>query len=280
MFFAAANTSRAWFAAGTIFCDADQDGVISSNDVPFPGILVLVTNVSGTFSNAAWSGADGFFIVQLPETNDSYVETLVPETLPPDSGILFPVPPLYSFSLDTNNQIFFGDWLINNPACQSGGCWMTGGGTFGTGKKPDHSFGGNVFPGCSSTAGQGGNWNDIAHKLKLHFQGTVITTVRCGNVVGIPPGSDSPESPFNFIEFEGTGTLKGIAGNQTNYGPVAFFARAEDRAEPGKGIDRYYLRVFTPDGTTQLLVSGDPLNPTNVVTVPISTGNFQIHPCQ
>lgn len=270
---------NAWWSSGYILCDANQNGVIDNADTPVPSVLVVATNLSGTYSNANWSMPDGFFMVQLAETDDTYVEYINTNTLPPDSTFLFPIPPTYSFSINSSNTDFAGSFLINNPACQNnGGCWLTGGGTVGgSGKKPDHNFGGNVYPGCSSTAGDGGQWTDISRVSKLQFQGTVVQTVDCGNVVGYQPGSTSPVTPFNMIEFTGYGTLKGIAGNKADYGTVYFTARAEDHAEPGKQIDRYYLRVYTPDGTTRMLVSGDTSNPTNIVTVPISTGNLQLH---
>ena len=62
---------------------------------------------------------------------------------------------------------------------------------------PKDSFGGNVNPSCSPEPGDGGQWNHVAHSLKLHFLGKTIRVVRCGNVVGIEPGSESPTTPFN-----------------------------------------------------------------------------------
>ena len=66
-------------------------------------------------------------------------------------------------------------------------------------------------PGCKPTAAGGGNWNDIDFGQNLHFKGLTIQVVDCGNVPG-HNGSNSPKSPFSFIEFQGVGTLKGIAG--------------------------------------------------------------------
>jgi hypothetical protein len=277
LFLSLANTSQATWSSGYVLCDANQNGVLDEADTPVQSVLVVVTNLSGTYSNYSWTTAEGFFIVQLAiDVDDTYVETVVPATLPPDSGFLFPLPPVYQFTINSNQEFFAGSFLINNPGCQSGGCWLTGGGTIGNGKKPDHTFGGNVYPGCSPTAGDGGQWTHIAHKAKLQFQGTVVQTVRCGNVAGILPGSSSPITPFNMIEFTGYGSLKGIGGNKAKYDLVYFTARAEDRNEPGSD-DRYYLRVFTPEGTTRLLVSGDQSNPTNIVTSEISGGNLQLH---
>src|SRR6185436_11551541 len=89
--------------------------------------------------------------------------------------------------------------------------------------------------------------------------------------------SKSSVSSFSFIEFQGTGTLKGIGKNKVNYGNVQFFARAEDVDEPGHKTDRLYLRVFNSAGTTLLLISADSPNPLNVAPVTISTGNLQMH---
>ncbi len=194
------------------------------------------------------------------------------------------------------------NWTIDGPAC--GSCWLTGGGAYidpllrlpmatkGNGKgKPEHSFGGNVYPGCSPTAGDGGNWNHVARDhINLHFHGTDIEVVQCGNVTPPPPnGSDSPQTPFNFIEFRGIGTLKGIQGNKADYGTVLFFARCEDHNEPGsKGakdgalIDRYYLRVYNVINNVEvdrLVISVDDTSngePEDLV-VPITDGNLQLH---
>lgn len=172
-----------------------------------------------------------------------------------------------------------------------GRCWLTGGGAkfpSDDGHGPNHSWGGNVNPGCSPTAGEGGQWNHVDHDQEFHAQGRAIQVVRCGNVVGIPPGSTSPVTPFNFIEFQGTGTFKGVAGNKIeDVGEVFFFARAEDRNEPGSngqndgaGKDRYFLHVFSdptnPAGTTLLLVDEDG-DPTTVDPITITDGNMQLH---
>jgi hypothetical protein len=125
--------------------------------------------------------------------------------------------------------------IIECPPTPEGHCWLTAGGAKFRDAKggPVHSWGGNVYPGCNPESGDGGNWNHVAHKQDLHFQGRSIEVIRCGNVAGIPPGSESPRAPFNFIEFRGTGRLTGLAGNQADHPLVHFFARCEDRHEPG-----------------------------------------------
>ena len=284
---ASVASSNAWLTAGHVYCDANQNEQIDTNDRPIPGVLVVVTNLSGTFSNGVYTTPpEGSFVMDLPDVSDTYVEHLHPLTLPADAAFAIPPTGVYTFTLTDAQNTFLGDFLVDSSTCTNsqppptttGGCWLTGGGTVGAGRGvPDHSFGGVVYPGCKASSAGGGNWNNVAHNLRLHFKGLQIVRVDCGNVPGIPAGSTSPKTPFNFIEFQGVGTLKGVAGNQADYGVVYFFARAEDRAEPGKGIDRYYLRVYDGNGTTLMLISADMANPLNVAPVPIATGNLQMH---
>jgi len=195
------------------------------------------------------------------------------------------------------------DWVLGGPFCGTG-CWLTGGGakidqligipvaTHGGSKnRPLHSFGGNVYPGCSPTAGDGGNWNHVNRQDKIHFQGREIQVVTCGNVGVdiIPDGSESPVTPFNFIEFKGTGRVSAIAGNHLrDRGPVTFYARCEDHNEPGSRgakdgalIDKYYLQVKDLDGNIVFQVgAGDPATdttPSTIETVTITDGNLQLH---
>src|SRR4051812_31044654 len=267
------------FKTGHVYCDANTNGIIDTGDLPVQSVLVAVTNLSGTFSNATWTSAEGAFLIQLPPTPDVYVDFVVAATA--GGGTTAILPPFNTFSV-TNGVTITNNFLIENPACvnlpptNNGHCWLTGGGTIKSGKgKPLHSFGGVVNPGCSPTAAGGGNWNDIDFGQNLHFKGLTIEVVDCGNVPG-HNGSSSPKSPFSYIEFQGVGTLKGVAGNKADYGTVQFFAHAEDLGEPGKMVDRLYLRVFDGAGNTLLLISADPANPLDIAPVTISTGNLQI----
>jgi len=287
---ASAVTCNAWLKVGNVFCDANTNGIIDIGDTPVQSVLVVVTNTSGTFSNANWTTAEGLFIVELPDLADSYVDYVHPLTVPFGTTAILPV--FNTFSVTSNAMVFTNSFLLENPACasvqpppppntNSAGCWLTGGGTIKSGKgKPVFSFGGVVNPGCSPTAAGGGNWNVIAHQAKLHFKGLIIEVVDCGNVPGVRPGSKSPKTPFNFIEFQGTGVLSGIGGNKVDYGAVSFFAHAEDLGEPGHRTDRLYLRVYDGTGNTLLLISGETANPLDVSPVAISTGNLQIHRCK
>jgi len=283
--------SHAWVKVGNVYCDSNTNGLIDAGDMPVQSVLVIVTNQSGTFSNASWTTAAGLFVMNLPDAPDQFIDYIHPDTLP--LGTTHVLPPFSLFSTTTNQTTVTNNFLIQNPACicnntnppppTNSGCWLTGGGTISIGSgrgQPTYSYGGVVNPGCSPTAAGGGNWNLVAHTAKLHFKGLEIQVLNCGNVPGYPPGSSSPRSPNNFIEFQGVGTLKGISGNKANHGIVYFFGHAEDLGEPGKGVDRLYLRVYDSAGNTLLLISGDAAHPLNVSPVTVSTGNLQIHPCK
>jgi len=282
---AGTSVSNAWFVQGKAFCDSDQNGILDAQDTGLQSVLVVVTNTSGTFSNASYTAVDGFFIVGVNDFPDSYGAYIYASTIASDSIFVLPTGGVWLFNTTSNNNEITFNFLISSSTCppprppMTSACWLTGGGIIRSSAngQPDHSFGGVCYPGCNPTAGNGGNWNHVAHKEKLHFMGKVIDMVNCGNVPGIPPGSSSPRTPFNFIEFAGKGKLVGISGNTANYGEVFFFVHAEDRGEPGKGVDRYYLRVYDATGVTLLLVSDDEANPTVVAPVIIAGGNLQLH---
>jgi hypothetical protein len=194
-----------------------------------------------------------------------------------------------------------GSLMIEPPPEEPpGACWMTGGGVKfeqvtqvwsaevsprANGHGPKDSVGGVVFPSCSGSPSNGGNWNHVSHKLKLHVLGKDIHTVTCGNVDGIDPGSESPVCSSNYIQFQGTGEVRGIKGKKIDPIPVTFFGYVEDRNEPGneqsatsgEDIDRYFLRVVDGDGNLVLLVDSDGRDDGQVDPLTITGGNFQIH---
>jgi hypothetical protein len=271
---------------GFVFCDANTNQIIDANDVPIAGVQVVVRGIIGTFSNSTVTASDGSFSLQIPPfdplalvrdpLSQTYIETLNPATLPSGSTIISPLPitniistPSYFIdyladliNVGFNSGVGFttnGDWLINNPDCQNQNidCTLSGSGVIkgANGKKVEHTFHGRITH-------DDGQWMHVAHALNLQFKSTTIQTVQCDGT--------------NAMTFTGTGTLKGLGGNKVNYGTVSFTAGVEDLGQPGKNGDRYYLRVYTSGGTTLLLVSGDPANPTNIVTLPISGGNLKI----
>jgi hypothetical protein len=288
----APGPSRACTIFGIVFCDVNLNGEIDAEDQAMADVGVLVQMIGGTWSAVATTDELGYYQVDLPWGLDQFRMTLVPETLPGDAVIVSPASGEHLFNTAVSATL---DWLISSAVCQPMGCWLTGGGvkfssitgTYLAEHGPQHSFGGNVYPGCDPDPGQGGQWNHVAHALKLHFQGFAIEVVECGNMPDIPPGSESPVTPNNFIDYQGTGRLKGIKGNKVDFPEVHFFAHVEDRNEPGsKGakagalIDRYFLNVFLdpadPVGTSIfcLDVDGDP---GTVDPVTITGGNLQLH---
>ena len=281
--FSAASVD-AWHLVGRVKCP---------NQLVVEGVVINVTGSTalGAVDTSGATDSLGNYYIELPDAPGSYTAELDSSTLPDGSSVVgaTSVP----FALTDANRTLRIDWNLDNCVPPPGlACWFTGGGAkldplFGTTaahKGPDNSFGGNVFPGCNATSGQGGNWNHVARDRKLHFKGTAIQVFNCGNVEPPPPpGSTSPVTPYNYIEFQGTGTLKGIQGNKADYGEVTFFARCEDRNEPGSkdanagtGIDRYYLRVVDSTGATVLLINGN-ADPNVIAPVEITDGNFQLH---
>jgi hypothetical protein len=293
---AGATASYGWELRGYVHCDGNKNGQLDGQDVVLPGVVVNVVNLAGTYHNSGMTGQDGFYIVGLLDTPDSYIATIDSSSIPADGVVVVPAGGQLQFDATAIDFIVHSDWLVQSDTCQPGNCWLTGGGTkwdniantYVAEKGTKTTFGGNVHPGCSATAGAGGDWNNVDRAGKLHFHGTDIPTVVCGNVDDYPPGSSSPKTPFNYIEFKGTGWVKGIQGNKANYPLVYFFGRAEDRNEPGSNgakdgsnIDRYFLRVYTnpndPIGSTLILVDDDGVNDVTVDATTITTGNLQIH---
>lgn len=280
------GTALAWHFNGNVLCEQGNQllGGVTIN---------VVATSGGPYSASGTTDASGNFSISLLDRPACYTATIV---LPPGGSYVTPANGEYNFCTTDVVDVVNSNFIIDAPNCvgESGACWLTGGGAkFSNITGSDlgevakvHNWGGNVNPGCSPTAGDGGSWNHIDAQRKLHFHGTHIEVVRCGNVDGIPPGSTSPVTPFNFIEYTGWGTLKGIQGNKVDYGTVYFFARAEDRNEPGSngqrdgdGKDRYFLNVYTVQGapaTSVLLVDQDGI-PTTVDPLVISKGNMQIH---
>lgn len=283
---AGASAAFAWHLDGYVTCDP--------TGTPLSGVTILVESIDGgpAFSGTGTTDDAGFYTIPLPDSPREFRATVM---LGANEDAVSPATGMVEMFTTVSDYELHQDWVISSPRCEPQGCWLTGGGakiSQVTGESVAecgraHNFGGNVYPGCSSTAGDGGQWNHVAWNLKLHFQAFAIHVIRCGNVDGIPPGSDSPDTPYNFIEFEGSGRLLGIRGNKVDLEPVYFFARCEDRNEPGSQgqhdgafKDRYFLHVFSdptdPDGSTLLLVDLDG-DPATVDPVTITDGNLQIH---
>ena len=140
---------------------------------------------------------------------------------------------------------------------------MTGGGNIGSGKTPDYSYGGVVYPGCSATAAGGGNWNVVDHS-GLHFTGENIVVNDCSGAA-----TRSPKVTVRVIDFSGTGEIAGPAGTI----PVTFVGRAIDNHDGGAGSDQLYLQVVDPSSSTVVMqIGASAASPATV-----SVGNIQIH---
>src|SRR5436190_1855194 len=132
--------SRAWLTSGRVACDANQNGQIDTNDQAVLGVLVMVTNVSGTFSNGNFTATPwGDFVLDLPAVPDSYVLSINPLSLPAGSTVVLPASGTISFSLTaTATNFASGNFLIANPACvqtnpppQTHSCCLVGCATIG-----------------------------------------------------------------------------------------------------------------------------------------------------
>lgn len=300
-----AGATPAWAPCGLsgyVFCDVNQNGVIDDGDTPYSDVGILIDGAFATDTDE-----NGFYYVLDHYVCDATTISLDLATLPADAIFINPSENQVAYSGNWANPVQ-QDWLIDSATCreQSANCWLTAGGVkfsaiTGTMvdelKKPLHSWGGNVNPACAPVKG---HWNHIAHGLKLHFQASDIEVVECGNVEGIPPGSESPVTPVNYIHFtsdSATATVAGIKGNKLEKTNVCWIAYVEDRNEPGSNgakdgndVDRYYLHVWDCEGTgdTLILVDLDGAPDSGVLDVneydpvTVTGGNMQMHynPCE
>ena len=168
-------------------------------------------------------------------------------------------------------------------------CWFTGGGQSTDGAGNLHSYGGVVYPGCSPTAAGGGNWNDLNHNTGVHLKGLTLHVEKCDNLPApFPPGSSSPKTGVNYIEFNGHGYVTGL-NNGNKRTEVVFWGHYEDRHEPGNSKsqpnvdlrDRYFFVAFA-GSTPVAVISNDGSTDTTTSNalahaVIITHGNMQIH---
>jgi hypothetical protein len=239
-----------------------QIRVACPNDRAAAGVKVTVAGVGSTTTDSL-----GIATIDVPDFG-TYTVSVDPSTLPAGATLN----PLQQKVKVLNNAtpvaLFeLGGDFCSEP-CIQGQCWLTGGGTiYKTKGTANYSFGGVVYPGCSPRAADGGNWNVVDHFLGLHFQGKAIIVDDCSGV-----STRSPRVNVNIIDFHGTGTLVGIAGNPQAKIDVSFVGRAVDNLESGGGNDLLYLSVTDADNNVVMLIGTSATDP-----VVISTGNLQIH---
>lgn len=285
--------------SGYIYCDVNENKVIDPSDTPLEGVKIHIQSFAWYNTYDVTTDKNGYYYIDLLGPDGPHTLTII--DLPAGATVVLPVDNSFVFDTSINPYVEMNG-LIDSPSCRTGAggaCWMTAGGVKfdpvlmipAAEKGPKFNFGGNTFPGCSPTAGDGGQWSFVDRLQSIHFQAWEIDKVTCGNVPGIPEGSTSPKTPFNYIEFSGWGTINSIAKNKTITTPLKayFWARFEDRNEPGNlnalpdegaKVDRLYLRVYTdigdPFGSIVYLINGD-VDPGKIVPVLITGGNIQIH---
>jgi hypothetical protein len=277
----AASPAQATSIVGSVVCASNGAGVAGAvlTFTRPEETFSVTTDASGQFSYRAWWGGDYAVTVDLAAAGGGVVG----------------LGTQYIGYGTVEAPWVLGPFQVTVPGCEGeeppGKCWLTGGGAkFSSVAQlpvaehgPRVAFGGNVYPACGTEPGEGGQWNHLDFAQKLHFQGFAIVVDRCGNVDGIPPGSTSPATPFNFIEFHGTGVLKGLAGNKFPTQDVCFEGRAEDRNEPGSTgqrdgayKDRYFIRVFDCANPAITLLVHE-ATPGGEDPLTITDGNLQIH---
>ena len=176
---------------------------------------------------------------------------------------------------------------------EQGGCWFTGGGTFGKGQTRD-SFGGNAMTMKSGSVR--GEWEHVDHTNVTAFPTGNDQNLFHGQVHYIAckkfPSLSGPEVPKaepNFVNYGGTGRFNGVDG-------YFFDVKAFDHAEGGIHFDRYVIDIY--DAAKTLVLHGDgqvtKTDPSNKACKDdvkvtsdlawvlemgcLSGGNLQIHP--
>ena len=201
------------------------------------------------------------------------------------SGICLPSDDTYTFCVDTTTLpagttvsdcqtvlTGFGvslEFTLSGAVCSTpppaGPCWETGGGTLDKVKGDNvWTFGGVIYPGCSSFAAGGGNLNIVNHVTGLHFKGENFVVDDCRGV-----STKSPKVTVNIIDWHGTGEVTDAAGKNILVNFVGTFMDAHDG---GAGSDGLYIRVTDETGALVFQIGGGP-DDLDLLT----TGNVQIH---
>ena len=175
---------------------------------------------------------------------------------------------------------------------EDGGCWFTGGGTFGKGVTRD-SFGGNAM--TMKDKAIRGEWEHVDHTNvpastvngQNLFHGKVHY-IACQKFPSLS-GPQVPKAYPNYINFGGTGKYNGVDG-------YLFDVKAFDHGEGGIRFDRYQIEIYDSSMNLVLHADGqvtesDPSNKEckdDVKVTPdlawvqqlgcLSGGNLQIHP--
>jgi hypothetical protein len=251
--------------AGTAMANTIPIVVTCPNGNSVAGIRICATpdfacNNCGPFCGV--TDENGLASIDVPSA-DHYNFCVDVSTLPKDTTVSGcqdvltmdpgPNPPL-EFTLDGG--------ICATP--NVGPCWETGGGTLDKVKGDNvWTFGGVIYPGCSSFAAGGGNLNIVNHVNGLHFKGENIVVDDCRGVA-----TKSPKVSVNIIDWHGTGEVT-LAGATI---PVTFMGTFMDAHDGGAGSDGLYIQVLDGGGNLVFQIGGGPDN-LDLLT----TGNVQIH---
>jgi hypothetical protein len=157
---------------------------------------------------------------------------------------------------------------LSGPFCAGvpSACWETGGGTLEKVRgKPEWTFGGVIYPGCSPKAAGGGNLNIVNHVTGLHFKGTNFFVDDCRGV-----STRSPKVTVNIIDWHGNGYVS--SDGESKKRPVTFVGTFRDARESGANADGLYIKVVDLSGNFVFQIGGGPDN-----LELLTTGNVQIH---
>jgi hypothetical protein len=228
------------------------------------GISVTATQVNGSEVETGVTDSNGFLELSFINTGDFNV-CVDPNTLPAGAtlGTLCQVAtvPLTPAA----NSVTFN---LSGPFCTGApsACWETGGGTLDKVKGDNvWTFGGVIYPGCSSKAAGGGNLNIVNHVTGLHFKGENFTVIDCRGV-----STKSPKVTVNIIDWIGTGEVT-LAGATI---PVTFSGTFMDAKDGGAGNDGLYIQVLDGSGNLVFQIgSSSDISGLDILT----TGNVQIH---
>jgi hypothetical protein len=230
------------------------------------GIMVCATSISIPSQTPTCGLTDGNGFVDLftpgPDTYNVCVDIT---TLPSNASLATPCQTITCSGLGVSTTFdLTGD--LCSPPPTGAKCWETGGGTLDKSKgNVVWTFGGVIYPGCSSAAAGGGNLNIVNHVTGLHFKGTDFVVDDCR---GVP--TKSPKVTVNIIDWHGTGYVSGA--DESKKTPVSFVGTFRDAKESGAGADGLYIRVVDGGGNLVFQIGGGP-DDLDLLT----TGNVQIH---
>jgi len=252
-------------ALGTAYANTVPITVVCPNCTGVGGVTICATRSDGAGPFCGTTDNTGLVLITVPSV-DAYTFCLDTKTLPKGTTLVGDACVPYHTVDGDNPPIEYN--VTGGDICGTVGafCWETGGGTLDKLKgNVVWSFGGVIYPGCSSTAAGGGNLNIVNHVTGLHFKGTnfVVDTCRGGP-------TKSPKVNVNIIDWHGVGYVSG--DDQSKQTPVSFVGTFMDSHDSGSGSDGLYIKVLDGSGNLVFQIGNGP-DDLDLLT----TGNVQIH---